>query len=125
MFITYDEHGGLYDHVVPPKACPPGDRPTDATTAEIFASYGVRVPFFVVSPFAKKGYVSHRTYDHTSIVRFVESRFVLPALTARDANAEAPWDVFDFEHPPTPNAPNVPDQPIDEAIVSACKAVFE
>lgn len=121
FFITYDEHGGLYDHVPPPKACPADDRNLEP---EVFSSYGVRVPFLVVSPFARKGFVSHKVYDHTSIVRFVEARFVMPALSHRDANAEAPWDVFDFSAPPR-EAPEVPAYDQDASIVSGCRAVFE
>ena len=49
----------------------------------------MRVPVIVISPFTKRGYVSHRTYDDTSITRFIETKFKLPALTSRDANAEA------------------------------------
>jgi phospholipase C len=124
MFITYDEHGGLFDHVTPPPACPPDDRPLDETDRAIFGSHGIRVPFFVLSPFAKKGYVSHRTYDHTSILRFIEARFVVPALSHRDANAEAPWDAFDFTQAPG-DAPSVPVPAVDEEIVAGCRAAFE
>jgi phospholipase C len=124
MFITYDEHGGLFDHVVPPAACAPeGTEPTPDADS-VLRTYGIRVPFFALSPYAKKAYVSHRTYDHTSIVRFIESRFVIPALSDRDANAEAPWDAFDFTTPPAP-APNVPTFPVDAAIVAACRAVWD
>ena len=124
MFITYDEHGGLYDHVPPPKACAPDDRELDENDRAIFESYGVRVPFFVVSPYAKKAYVSHDVYDHTSIVRFIEARFQIPALSHRDANALAPWDVFDFDSPPSKVIPDVPDVPVDPAIVSGCKTLW-
>ncbi|TKC94707.1 phospholipase C [Polyangium fumosum] len=124
MFINYDEHGGLYDHVPPPKACAPDDRELDDTDRAVFESYGVRVPFFVVSPYAKKGYVSHDVYDHTSVVRFIEARFQIPALTHRDANALAPWDVFDFKSTPAKELPNVPNVPVDEAIMSECRALW-
>ena len=98
VFIqTYDEHGGYYDHVVPPAACvPDGNIPPDYA----FDRLGVRVPMFVVSPFSKKGYVSHLVTDHTSITRFIENRFDLPAMTARDANAWPMLDLFDFQNPP-------------------------
>lgn len=122
MFITYDEHGGLYDHVVPPKSCPPDGLSEDPLVK--FDQYGIRVPFLVVSPFAKKGYVSHRLYDHTSILRFIEARFALPALTARDANAEAPWDVFDFRASPSATRPTVPIPEIDPAKLAVCKAMW-
>ncbi len=127
LFVTYDEHGGLYDHVPPPKACPPDDRaPDGAKPGEGgFDRLGIRVPFAVISPFAKKGYVSHRVYDHTSILRFVQARFTLPALSNRDANAEAPWDVFDFASPPNASPGLPPEVPLDEKALAACKAIFE
>jgi phospholipase C len=125
MFITYDEHGGLYDHVVPPAACPPDDMPLkDTNPPAQFDHYGIRVPFFLISPYAKKGFVSHRTYDHTSITRFLEARFVLPAMTRRDANAEIPWDMFDFENPPNLQPPQVPVPEINQDIVEKCKAIW-
>lgn len=128
FFLTYDEHGGFYDHVAPPPACPPDDltpklEPGD--TDAKFDSLGVRVPFLVVSPYAKKHYVDHHTYDHTSIVRFIEARFQIPAMTNRDANAEAPWDMFDFENPPHAVAPSLALPPaVDQAKLDACKALF-
>lgn len=129
IFITYDEHGGLYDHVPPPSACAPDARtaklgPTNAPGA--FDRYGIRVPFVVISPYAKAHYVSHRTYDHTSITRFIEARWVLPAMTNRDANAEAPFDLFDFESPPWKSPPlaSLPAVPVDQAEVDACTTLF-
>jgi phospholipase C len=126
LFITYDEHGGLYDHVPPPKACPPDDRPAEnAEAGEGFDLLGIRVPMLVVSPFAKKRFVGHRVYDHTSIVRFVEARFTLPALSGRDANAEAPWEMFDFAGAPNATPPAVPIPDVDPAKTSACQAIWE
>lgn len=63
MFITYDEHGGFYDHVVPPKACPPDDLTNPKANPPGFDQLGIRVPMMVVSPFARKGYVSHTVFD--------------------------------------------------------------
>ncbi|MRG95911.1 phospholipase C [Polyangium spumosum] len=128
LFITYDEHGGLYDHVVPPKACPPDDIAPDlkeGDTAAGFDTLGVRVPLIVVSPYAKKHFVDHRTYDHTSIVRFIEARFQMPALTNRDANAEAPWEMFDFENPPHVDPPAVTIPTVAQDKLDACQAIFE
>jgi|GEM_PF-6808059 len=105
LFITYDEHGGFYDHVSPPQAVKPDNvapkytgpyAKEDATYNYDFDRYGVRVPFIVVSPWVKQRYVSHKTYDHTSILRFIEARWDLPALTDRDANADPMLDMFDF-----------------------------
>lgn len=121
MFIAYDEHGGLYDHVEPPPSCPPDDRFEEPGVR--FDRYGVRVPFLVVSPYAKRGYVSHDVYDHTSILRFIEARFAIPALTNRDANAEAPWDAFDFDSP-RKERPEIPIPNVDQAKLDACDLLW-
>lgn len=129
FFLTYDEHGGFYDHVVPPEACPPDDKTPLLKAGDTDAKFdqlGIRVPFLVVSPYAKKHYVDHNTYDHTSILRFIEARFQIPAMTHRDANAEAPWDMFDFENPPHATPPTITLPPaVDQAKLDACKAIFD
>jgi phospholipase C len=126
MFLDYDEHGGLYDHVPPPQACPPDSLQPEGDGGAFggFDEYGVRVPFVAFSPYAKKNYVSHQVYDHTSVVRFIEARFRIPALTDRDANALAPWDMFDFNSPPNLPPPAVPPVPVDQATVQACGTLF-
>ncbi len=102
---TYDEAGGFADHVPPPNAC----LATPSTSP--FTLLGPRVPFAVISPWSKRGYVSHVVRDHTAITRFIETVFDLPALTARDANADALLDMFDFTCgqekivPPAPPSP--------------------
>jgi phospholipase C len=128
IFITYDEHGGLYDHVPPPPACAPDSVPPvpfDGGTKAEFTRLGIRVPMMVVSPYAKKHFVAHHTYDHTSIIRFVESRFVIPALTNRDANAEAPWEMFDFDHPPHLEPPKITLPTVDAKRLADCAKVFK
>lgn len=96
VFISWDENGGFYDHVVPPTACAPdGQEPADFD----FKRYGFRVPFFVVSPFARPNFASSYVADHTSILRFIETWHDLPALTDRDANAWPLLDMFDFDNP--------------------------
>ncbi|MFT3770357.1 MAG: alkaline phosphatase family protein [Minicystis sp.] len=127
LFVTYDEHGGLWDHVPPPEACPPGDIAPAIDPGDPpgdFDRYGVRVPMIVVSPFAKKHFVGHHVYDHTSIVRFIEDRFTIGAITNRDANAEAPWEMFDFASPPHATPPAITIPTIDQAKMDACKAVW-
>jgi phospholipase C len=102
LFFTYDEGGGFFDHVPPPAACAPdaiAPKLDDGAERGDFARYGFRVPFVAVSPFAKRHYVSHMVQDHTSILKFIESKWNLPALTARDANASDLHDLFDFQHP--------------------------
>ncbi len=87
---TYDEAGAFADHVPPPSAC------LALPSTSPFTLLGPRVPFAVISPWAKRGYVSHVVRDHTAITRFVEALFDLPALTSRDANSDALLDMFDF-----------------------------
>ncbi|MDB4997778.1 MAG: Phospholipase 4 precursor [Myxococcaceae bacterium] len=101
VIFTYDESGGLADHVPPPKAC------LAAPSQAKFNRLGVRVPLVIVSPYARRGNVSHTVSDQTSITRFVELLHDLPALTARDANANALLDMFDFGciAPPMPSPP--------------------
>ena len=161
IFITYDEHGGFYDHVRPPRArqgghrTPDGISPgqcadlsnppaslapgggaecaanpistTDTTLADAIAlcpalasdptgpfpehcasfdQLGVRVPFIAVSPFSKPHYVSHTVGDHTSILAFIEKRFLdtpngTQHLTRRDAHAHTLEDLFEFDRAPS------------------------
>jgi phospholipase C len=101
LFITYDEHGGYYDHVPPPHAIkpdaiPPQTAPGDAPGG--YDRYGFRVPLIVASPWARKRYVSHVTQDLTSITAFIERKWNLPAMTFRDANAHPMTDYFNFHH---------------------------
>lgn len=127
LFLAFDEHGGLFDHVPPPPACAPDGHEPELQPHDPpggFDQLGPRVPMIVVSPFAKKNYVSHVVYDHTSILRFIAARFVLPALTARDANAEAPWDMFDFSAPPHARAPVIDLPEVDPAAVKRCATAF-
>lgn len=127
LFLTYDEHGGLYDHVPPPAACPPDDLPPKIAAGDPqggFNALSVRVPLTVVSPYAKRAYVSHNVYDHTSITRFIETKFKLPALTGRDANADPLLDMFDFKNPPFMTPPTIPEPTIDQAELSYCQATF-
>ncbi|HUS18248.1 MAG TPA: alkaline phosphatase family protein [Terriglobales bacterium] len=113
FFLTYDESGGLYDHVPPPAAVhPDGISPIDKPSTDIegdFTRYGMRVPNLVISPYVKPGYVSHTVIDHTAILKFIETRFNLPPLTARDSSQSNMYDFFDFSTaarltPPTPPA---------------------
>lgn len=88
VFVTWDDFGGFYDHVAPPQQDQFG--------------LGPRVPLLIISPYAKPGYVSHNLSDHTSLLRFVETRYGLQALTSRDAAATDLMDSFDFDSPPRP-----------------------
>ena len=120
LFVVYDEEGGFFDHQVPPT--PPRSNPeglsTVATTNELFPGnkfysagpygLGMRVPLIVVSPWTKGGWVNSETFDHTSLIRFIETRFAnsYPGLVT-ESNI-TPWrravvgdltSAFDFTQP--------------------------
>ncbi len=148
-FVTYDEHGGFYDHVPPPRApqgartpdgiapgqCadasapPASEQPGGGTQCTVsradaaaicpgftptgpypwycpsFDQLGMRVPFIAVSPFARPHHVSHLVADHTSMLAFIEARFLGGAhLTRRDAHASTLDDLFDFDGAPSRDA---------------------
>jgi phospholipase C len=91
LVVTYDEHGGCYDHVPPPSGAVPPDNSKGEYGFD-FTRFGVRVPTVLVSPLIEPGTVFRAapgagTFDHTSILRTVELRWGLPSLTARDAAA--------------------------------------
>lgn len=90
IIVTYDESGGFYDHVAPPTITP---------NADSLQGDGPRIPTLVISPYAKQNYVSHVQYDHSSILKFLEWNYHLPALNGKDAAANNMLDMFDFEHP--------------------------
>jgi phospholipase C len=112
----YDEHGGYYDHVAPPRAPAPdnvapalmkGDAPGDYTL------YGPRVPAVVISPYSRPHAVTNVVHDHTSVLATIEQQWNLPALTFRDANAASLIDFLDtsrlsFPEPPSLAAPANP-----------------
>lgn len=105
LVITYDEHGGCYDHVAPPY----GVTAPDATVGEFgfdFTRLGVRVPTILVSPLIAPGTVyrvpaGSTPLDHTSTLKTVEQRWSLPPLTARDAAAPGFGDVLTLSAPRT------------------------
>jgi phospholipase C len=103
LIWTYDEHGGYFDHVPPPPALAPDDIAPEVPAGESayngFAQYGFRVPMAVISPWARRHYVSHRIYDHTSICALAEAKWNLPAMTYRDANAGNLLDMVDLRFP--------------------------
>jgi phospholipase C len=127
LIWTYDEHGGYYDHVAPPAAVPPDDVPGRSLVAHdswlrrilkplfpgyvrhceslvarplTYDTYGFRVPAVIVSPYARPDCVLSQVYDHTSVLKLVEEKWNLPALTRRDAAAISPISALDFSAPP-------------------------
>ena len=89
LLITFDEHGGFFDHVRPGPAVPPGDLETAAYKQHGFKfdQLGVRVPALVVSPYTQRGVIDHTMYDHTSMLATVEHLFGMGHLTDRDQEA--------------------------------------
>ena len=125
LFITYDEHGGYYDHVPPPPAVLPDSIPPMLTSGDVpgaYNRYGFRVPLIVVSPWARRRYVSRVVQDHTSITAFIERKWNLPAMTFRDANAHPMTDYFDFRHPTFRKPPRLHAAPPLGPGLEACKA---
>jgi phospholipase C len=128
LFITYDEGGGYYDHVPPPRAIRP-DRiaPIRGPGAPPLAPggfdrYGFRVPLYVVSPWARANYVSNVVQDHTSVTAFIERKWNLPAMTFRDANAHPMTDYFDFRKAAFAEPPQLANAPGLAAGLRACHA---
>jgi phospholipase C len=89
LIITYDEHGGFYDHFAPGPTQPPDDGGESSKYNRFgftFAQYGVRVPAVIISPWVQSG-VDHTVYDHSSVLATLEWLFGLQPLTQRDAKA--------------------------------------
>lgn len=96
IFLTWDDFGGFYDHVVPPVVDGLG--------------LGPRVPMLIISPYAKKGstgsgLISHTQYEFSSVLKFIEEDFGLSPLSTRDADANDTTDSFDFTQ--SPRAPQI------------------
>jgi phospholipase C len=88
IFLTWDDFGGFYDHVPPPHYDEMG--------------LGPRVPLLIISPWAKKGFIDHTTYEFSSVLKFIETNFGLPSLTERDARADDMMGAFDFDQGASP-----------------------
>jgi phospholipase C len=87
IFVFWDDYGGWYDRVAPQMVD--------------YDGLGMRIPLLVISPYAKKGYISHVHYEHGSILKFIEDRFGLARLAASDSRANSPEaDCFDFSQAP-------------------------
>lgn len=88
FMLSYDDWGGWYDHVAPPRVDPYG--------------LGFRVPALLVSPYAKRGDIDHTQLDHTSILKFIENNWGVAPLASRDARANNLLSAFDFGQQPRP-----------------------
>jgi len=115
LIITYDEHGGFFDHVAPPATVDPGDAPSDPENNRNgfnFRQLGVRVPAVVISPLVGKGVIDHRIYDHSSVPATVEGMFGLTNLTQRDKQANRVDPLLTLADPRTDAPMTLPD-PVD------------
>jgi phospholipase C len=86
IFLTWDDYGGFYDHVPPPQVDGFG--------------FGIRVPLLVISPYARRGWVSHELGEFSSVLRFIEDNWGLTRLTHRDRRATPLLSSFDFDQEP-------------------------
>jgi phospholipase C len=86
IFLTWDDFGGFYDPVPPPNPD--------------YYGFGPRVPMLIISPYSIAGSVTHTQYEFSSVLKFVETRFGLTSLTARDADANDMTDAFNFNQTP-------------------------
>ena len=122
LVINYDEWGGFFDHV--PPAVAPDANPD-------WGLRGFRVPCLVISPRSRRGSVHHGEFDHTSVLKLVEWRWNLPALTPRDAAARNLAEVLDFQSSPNlsvarysvPSTLGFPCLPLDAADVAHWRAL--
>jgi phospholipase C len=90
LIITWDEHGGFFDHAIPPAAIAPGDTLSSTGHNQFgftFEQYGPRVPGVIISPWIPKNTIDHRLYDHSSVPATLENLFALAPMTKRDEAA--------------------------------------
>jgi phospholipase C len=90
LIVTWDEHGGFFDHVHPPAAIVPGDKIVTGGASQFgftFQQYGPRVPAIAVSPLIPANIIDHRVFDHSSVLATLEAIFHMNPLTQRDADA--------------------------------------
>jgi len=112
LIVTWDEHGGFYDHVEPPPAVAPGDAGPGSTYNKrgfTFERLGVRVPAVVISPWIPKNRIDHQTYDHPSIPATLQALFAIPALTNRDAAAHDVTSLLSLPAPRSDTPASLPD----------------
>ena len=125
LIITFDEHGGCYDHVPPPPATPPDSQPGEHFA---FDRYGVRVPAILVSPYIRQGTVirppaGSAPFDHTSVIASLRKRFDLgPPLTRRDAHAPDVFGVLNLTEPANPGPPALQSLPYSSSPAELAKA---
>jgi phospholipase C len=118
LLITYDEHGGFYDHVIPPAAIAPGDTVPKSKYNQYgfpFQQYGVRVSALVISAYTPKNTISHILYDHSSVPATLEALFKLPSLTQRDKAANNVTGLASLPSARADTPEKLPDLPVAPA----------
>ncbi len=108
LFIVYDEWGGFFDHVRPPRV--PDER-SNRDLDRDFGQMGMRIPAVLVSPYARRGCVDHNIYGFESILKLIRYRYGLSPLSVRDRYARNIARSFDFESKPNYDIPSLPDPP--------------
>jgi len=135
VFLTWDENGGFFDHVTPPT--PPPGTPGEYVPANLLPptqntftgpiGLGFRVPMLVISPFSRGGHINSDTFDHTSMLRFLETRFGVeaPNISAwRRATVSDLTSTLRFDHP-RPDVPRkLPYQALSDKLVKRECAAF-
>lgn len=128
LIVTWDEHGGFYDHVRPGPAVPPGDGVSTSGNVRHgfgFDQLGVRVPAVVVSPLVPRNTIDHTVYDHSSIPATLERNFGLEPLTARDAAANDVVHLLSLTTPRTTEAEAPTRLPEPATSAFRCVGVFD
>jgi phospholipase C len=141
FILTYDEHGGCYDHVPPPRAVPPEPQAPAGQYDFKFDRLGVRLPTLLISPYVERGAVVHREFDHTSIIKTVCNRWNLPPLTERDKAANDLSEALTLDRPradvpeihaqPYRRVPRPEDEPLNDfqkgvlAVVAGLSAYYQ
>ena len=105
LFIVYDEWGGFFDHVRPPRV---PDVRNDPDVDKDFGLMGFRIPAIAVSPWVRRGHVAHSSYGFESILKLIAYRFGLEPLTLRDAQAGNIGRSFDWASKPALDLPELP-----------------
>ncbi len=118
LFIVYDEWGGFFDHVAPPRV---PDLRSSSDLSKDFGQMGFRIPAVMISPYARRGHVDHSIYGFESILKMIRYRFGISPLTPRDLYANNIAHAFDWESKPRYDIPDLP--AAQHVIASACSGL--
>lgn len=110
--VMFDEHGGFYDHVVPPQAVPPDDHHEEGFD---FKQLGLRVPALIISPWAKKP-LEKTVFDHTSLLKYLKDKWQLGSLGERTSHANSIGIALDFSGEPREDCPRIIVIPPDKLV---------